>query len=107
MLAPAHRNGDSCRVWAQVTQPSNDPRFVAPGAVSWLLLHVVGREAGPTGGGKLLRTSDIQRLNTEGGVAPPTGCSTSKDIGNKAFVPYKADYFFYEEVKPRVSGDQQ
>jgi hypothetical protein len=82
----------SSRVWAQVTQPSNDARFVAPGAVSWLLLHVVGREAGPTGGGKLLRTSDIQRRNTEGGVAPPTGCSTSKDD---------------EEVKPRVSGDQQ
>jgi len=98
---------DSSRVWAQVTQPSTDPRFVAKDAVAWLLLHVVGREPGPTGGTKLLRATDIQRLNTEGGVAPSTGCSTAKDIGNKAFVPYKADYFFYEQIKPRLVDGQQ
>jgi len=98
---------DTSTVWAQVTQPSTDPRFVAPGAVAWLLLHVVGREPGPTGGTKLLRTTDIQRLNTEGGVAPPTGCSAAKDVGAKAFVPYKADYFFYEQVKPHAFDDQQ
>jgi hypothetical protein len=98
---------DTSTVWAEVTQPSSDPRFVAKGAIPWVLLHVVGREPGPTGGTKLLRTTDIQRLNTEGGVAPSTGCSTAKDIGNKAFVPYKADYFFYEQVKPRVLDDQQ
>ena len=100
-------SGDTSTIWAQLTQPSSDPRFVAKGAVPWLLLHVVGREAGPTGGSKLLRTSDVQRLNTEGGVAPPTGCSTAKDIGNKAFVPYKADYFFYEQITPRLVDDQQ
>src|SRR5262249_50115644 len=76
-------SGDTSRVWAQVTQPSTDSRFVAPGAVPWLLLHVVGREAGPTGGRKLLRTTDIQRLNTEGGAAPSTGCSAAKDVGGK------------------------
>jgi hypothetical protein len=35
-------------------------------------------------------------LNTEGGVAPSTGCAVPTDIGNKEFVPYKADYFFYK-----------
>jgi uncharacterized protein DUF3455 len=93
---------DTSTVWAQLTQPSTDARFVTPGAIPWLLLHVVGRQEGPTGGGKLLRTSDIQRLNTVGGSAPSTGCSQAKEIGSKAFVPYTADYFFYENIKPRT-----
>jgi hypothetical protein len=37
----------------------------------------------------------IQRLNTEGGLTPSTGCTRPTDIGNKAFMPYWADYFFY------------
>jgi hypothetical protein len=36
-------------------------------------------------------------VNTAGGVAPPTGCNGPTDIGNKAFVPYTADYFFYTD----------
>jgi hypothetical protein len=96
---------DTSTVWAQLTALSTDPRFVRPGAVAWLLLQVVGSQAGPTGGDALLRTSFIQRLNTEGGLAPSTGCSTPSDIGNKRFVPYKADYFFYEDIAP--SGDQE
>ncbi len=39
----------------------------------------------------------IQRLNTAGGSAPATGCSVATDVGRKAFVPYRADYFFYED----------
>jgi Protein of unknown function (DUF3455) len=39
----------------------------------------------------------IQRVNTEGGLAPATGCDSPTDIGNKRFVPYKADYVFYKQ----------
>ena len=74
---------------------SSDPAFVAPGAIAWLLVTVVGAEDGPTGD-KLLETTFIQRLNTSGGVAPSTGCTSLADIGHQAFVPYTADYFFYK-----------
>jgi hypothetical protein len=34
-------------------------------------------------------------VNTTGGVAPSTGCRLPKDIGDRAYVPYTADYVFY------------
>ncbi|HKE56484.1 MAG TPA: DUF3455 domain-containing protein [Pyrinomonadaceae bacterium] len=86
---------DTSSVWGKVIGSSLDPKFVMPGAIPWLLVEVVGAQAGPTGGAKLTRTTFIQRLNTVGGAAPSTGCSGPADIGNKQFVPYTADYFFY------------
>ena len=88
---------DTSTVWAKVAPDgsSTDPAFVKPGAIPWLLLEKVGTQEGPSGGDTLTVTTSIQRLNTSGGVAPPTGCSLSTDVGNKAFVPYTADYFFY------------
>jgi hypothetical protein len=88
---------DTSIVWAKVNRPSFDPAFVAPGAVAWLLLEKVGAQNGPTGGDTLTATTFIQRVNTSGGVAPPTGCQSPTDVGNEAFVPYTADYFFYED----------
>jgi len=94
---------DSSTVWAKVDQnpdgtnaSSTDPAFVKQGAVAWLRLKVVGFENGPTGGDVLTKTTFIQRLSTVGGVAPSTGCISSTDVGNQAFVPYTADYFFYK-----------
>ncbi len=89
---------DTSTVWAQVEpgHMSSDPAYVAPGAIAWLLLTKAGTQAGPDGGDMLTATTYIQRLNTTGGVAPATGCSSSTDIGNKAFVPYTADYYFYK-----------
>ena len=91
---------DTSTVWGRVNQSSSDPNFVEPGAIPWLLVQVkgVGTQAGPTGGDKLTATTFIQRLKTTGGSAPSTGCSLSTDIGNKAFVPYTADYFFYKDA---------
>lgn len=90
---------DASTVWAKVAlrDSSSDPSFVAPGAVAWLRLTVVGTEEGPTGGDTLTRTTFIQRLNTSGGLAPSTGCSSQAEVGRQAFVPYTADYFFYTE----------
>jgi hypothetical protein len=87
---------DTSTVWAQVIALSSNRGFVAPGAIPWLLLEVVGAQDGPTGGDTLTATTFIQRLNTSGGVAPSTGCTSSTDVGKKAFVPYTADYFFYK-----------
>jgi hypothetical protein len=44
-------------------------------------------------------TTYIQRVNTVGGIAPRTGCAVAADAGKQAFVPYTADYFFYEEAR--------
>jgi len=88
---------DSSTVWGLVAESSSDPNFVAPGAIPWLLVKTAGVQEGPTGGDQVTDTTFIQRLNTIGGVAPTTGCGLASDIGNKAFVPYLADYFFYED----------
>jgi hypothetical protein len=87
---------DTSTVWAKVNATSSDPAFVAAGAIPWLLLEVVGAQAGPDGGDKLTATTFIQRLNTSGGVAPST-CNSSLDVGKEAFVPYTADYFFFKK----------
>jgi hypothetical protein len=90
---------DTSTVWGQVLQgdSSSDPAFVAPGAIPWLLVTKAGTQAGPTGGDRLTKTTFIQRVNTTGGVAPSTGCASTTDVGNQAFVPYTADYFFYRK----------
>ncbi len=91
-------SGDTSTVWGRAIASSTDPNFVTPGAIPWLLIEEVGTQEGPTGGANLSRTTFIQRLNTVGGAAPSTGCRRPKDIGSKAFVPYTADYFFYEKT---------
>jgi hypothetical protein len=90
---------DTSTVWAMAIASSSDPNFVAPGAIPWLLLRVVGTEPGPTGGDRLTATTFIQRLNTAGGVAPSMGCASSTGVGARAFVPYTADYFFYKDAE--------
>jgi hypothetical protein len=94
---------DTSSVWAKVH--ANDPITgkkgavtVDPKAIAWLLLDGVGSQNGPTGGDKLTGTTFIQRLNTTGGLAPSTGCSSLTDVGNTAFVNYTADYFFYKKA---------
>ena len=91
---------DTSTVWAKVNpgQSSTDPAFVKQDAIAWLLLEVVGAQDGPTGGDTLTATKFIQRLNTFGGLAPSTGCASLTEVGNRAFVPYRADYFFYKRT---------
>jgi hypothetical protein len=93
---------DTSSVWAKVHGTDPDGRkgavTVDTTAIAWLLLDGVGSQKGPTGGDKLFGTTFVQRLNTTGGLAPSTGCSTLTDVGNTAFVPYTADYFFYKKA---------
>ena len=98
---------DTSTVWGKVVpgDSSSDAAYVAPGAIPWLRVTVVGAEHGPTGGDTLSSTTYIQRVNTSGGVAPPTGCASSSDVGKQAFVPYAADYYFYEKAKRRPKDE--
>jgi hypothetical protein len=92
---------DGSSVWAATLLPtdiSTDSQFVADGAVAWLRLTGVGGSIGPDGGDTLANVSFVQRLNTQGGLAPKTGCATTADIGHEAFVPYTADYFFWRAI---------
>lgn len=92
---------DSSTVWGQVKpgNSSTDPNFVEPGAIPWLLVTIVGRQDGPTGGDRLSGTTFVQRLNTHGGLAPSTGCTALADLGNLTFVPYTTDYYFYKSTR--------
>lgn len=90
-------SSDGSTVWGRAIQSSTDPNYVAAGAIPWLLVEVVGTEEGSIGGAQLAPTTFIHRLNTEGGVAPDTGCSSASQLGATALVPYSTDYFFYRE----------
>ena len=96
---------DSSKVWAAVLNgnaiPAGSDLASCPnaGSIACLLLESIGSEEGPTGGSLLSKTTFIQRLNTKGGSAPTTGCSTASDVGNQALVPYTADYVFFRKVK--------
>ncbi len=57
-------------------------------SVPWLLLQVVGH----ADAGALANATYVQRVNTNGGVAPASGCGA--DSGTKK-VPYTADYYLY------------
>jgi len=84
---------DTSSIWAKATGTAT----VDPTAVAWVRLEVVGARKGPNGGDTLSRSTFVQRVNTKGGVAPPTGCDQLKDAGQKAFVPYTADYVFFRQ----------
>lgn len=91
-------SSDSSRVWAQKQHfiPAGTDRSCPNGgAIDCLLLQVIGTAEGPTGGKSLTKTTYIQRLNTEGGSAPATGCALPGDAGKQALVQYSADYFFF------------
>ena len=96
---PTWRNSqDTSTVWAKAVATSADPAFVSPTAIPWLLLQIVGRQAGPTQGDAFLKTTYMQRVNTTGGLAPATGCDATT-YGAFALVPYTADYLFYRAEK--------
>ena len=82
---------DTSGVWGKVVPGDN--ATVDPTAIDWLRVTVVTTEGGRKGA--LTRTTFIQRVNTTGGLAPSTGCSSASDVGTQAFVPYTADYIFY------------
>jgi hypothetical protein len=92
---------DGSAVWAKAIQTSTDPEYVAPGAIAWLKLEVVGHAEGSIGGAQLAHTTFIHRVSTQGGVAPAMGCSTASQLGAFVLVPYSTDYIFYRKGRQR------
>lgn len=87
---------DNSVVWAKAIGQIADP--TGSGAIAWVLLQQAGSRVGPGTGDTLAKTTFVQRLNTTGGSAPPTGCDALPDVGHRAFVPYTADYLFYKRA---------
>ena len=81
---------DTSTVWGDPIPDATDTPD--PTAIPWLLLKVVGAAEGLTGGDTMTGTTYIQRVNTTGGLKPTGSCTE----GDKALVPYTADYFFYK-----------
>ncbi len=75
---------DGSRVVGSVRARADAP---VPGAVPWLLLATHSTGAA----GVLSPVTFIQRLHTEGGVAPAAGCD-GVSIGRQIRVAYRADY---------------
>jgi Protein of unknown function (DUF3455) len=58
--------------------------------IPWLLLTVQSS----SGNGKMSSIKSVQRINTEGGQPPATGCSTQADLGKRNQQGYSSDYVF-------------
>lgn len=69
---------------------------VAPAAAGSIPLQLV--KANPAmGSGAMSGTSYIQRVATQGGVAPSSACDAGT-LGRKEIVKYQADYIFWKAV---------
>jgi Protein of unknown function (DUF3455) len=81
---------DGSRVEGRVLARQDAP---VAGAIPWLLLQATA-SAGSTSTGLLAHVSHVQRVNTQGGLAPAGGCA-SDTRGQTARVAYSADYHFF------------
>jgi hypothetical protein len=84
---PTWQANDGSKVVGEVQQKADAPN---PGAVPWLLLKAKSNE----GTGTFAKVTYIQRVDTEGGVAPAAGCDQAH-TNAEVRVDYKADYYFY------------
>ena len=97
---------DSSMVWAQAKEfivAGTDASCPHTGSISCLLLESIGSQKGPEGGKVMTQTRFIQRLNTNGGSAPETGCSVAADVGKQVLVPYTADSYFFHKSEQTLS----
>jgi hypothetical protein len=84
---PHWEANDGSKIVGTVKERADAP---AAGAIPWLLLTT--KSDGPEGAfGKV---TSVQRLNTVGGVAPGAACAQA-NAGEKARVPYTADYYLF------------
>ena len=85
---PAWKHTDGSEVTGRVVAKHDAPKA---DAIPWLLLSA----ATHSGQGILARVTSIQRIHTEGGMAPqPSECNASAD-GKESRSTYSADYYFY------------
>jgi len=84
---PTWESDDGSRVVGAVKARDDGPD---PGAIPWLLLAATSN----SGTGVFGSTRSIQRVSTDGGKAPASGCDQAH-ANAEARVPYKAVYVFY------------
>lgn len=80
---PAWEASDGSKIVGKKLEPVQ----VRTGTIPWLKLQTIAHE----GTGPLSKVTFIQRLDTEGGVAPAGSC----DANARVRIPYKATYYFY------------
>jgi hypothetical protein len=85
---PTWEANDGSKVVGEL--PPNTAPAPRPGAILWLLLKAKANE----GTGTFAKVTYIQRVDTEGGVAPDAGCDQAH-VDTEARVDYKANYYFY------------
>jgi hypothetical protein len=85
---PTWKHVDGSEVTAKMVAKQDAPK---PEAIPWLLLGATSH----SGDGILSRVTSIQRLHTEGGVAPGAKSCDASATGKEVGVAYAADYYFY------------
>jgi hypothetical protein len=94
-IGPTWEAPDGSKVTATpIAKDPVDPLPADAKDIQQLLLEVP--EDGATGGGLLGETTFIQRLNTQGGTAPPAAECKAQTVDKVKEVPYKADYVFFK-----------
>lgn len=84
---PHWESNDGSKIVGAVKERADAP---AADAIPWLLLSA--KSVGPKG--LFSNVTNIQRVNTVGGVAPKAGCSQAA-AGTRSRVNYTADYYFF------------
>ena len=85
---PKWQHNDGSSITGKLRAKENAPDV---GSIPWLLLEADNSQSGR---GVLSNVSYIQRVRTEGGQPPATGCDASHK-GDETQVTYAADYLFY------------
>jgi hypothetical protein len=89
---PHWQAADGSRVTGQVKARADAP---LAGAIPWLLLATTVGSHASEKVGAMAAVTHIQRVQTVGGVAPATGCTTPAQAGQEARVPYTATYVYF------------
>jgi hypothetical protein len=85
---PTWKHVDGSELKGKVLAKQDAPKA---DAIPWLLLAA----ASHTGEGVLSRVTSIQRIHTEGGLAPVANTCDASANGKESRSAYAADYYFY------------
>src|ERR1041385_2835396 len=84
---PTWQLNDGSQITGKMVAKADAPD---PRAIPWLLVTVTGN----SGNGKLSGVTSIQRVNTLGGLAPSSECTSQSGVVEFKS-SYSADYYFY------------
>jgi Protein of unknown function (DUF3455) len=85
---PTWKDNDGSEVTGKAVARVDSP---AADSIPWLLVTVTGH----AGDGVLSRVTSIQRIHTQGGMAPPAADCTTAKQSLEVKSSYTADYYFY------------